>query len=53
VDVHFAPPAILPPVVAHGNLSTSLSFHNLDWDGEVFDSENRDPSGNSRPLQVQ
>ena len=53
MDVHFTPPTIVAPVIAHGNLVTSLSFHNLDWDGEIFDSDNREPSGSSRPLQVQ
>lgn len=52
MDVHFALPAIVPPVIAHVYLSSSPSYHNLDWDVEVFDSETRDPSGNSRPLQV-
>jgi len=49
MDVHFSPPATAPPVIANGNFSSSLSFHNLDWDGEVYDSDSRDPT---RPLQV-
>jgi hypothetical protein len=49
MDVHFAPPVTVPPVIANGNFSSSLSFHNLDWDGEVYDSDSRDPT---RPLQV-
>ena len=49
MDVHFVPPLTVPPVMANGNLSSSLSFHNLDWDGEVYDSDKRDPT---RPLQV-
>lgn len=49
LDVHFAPPTSAPPVIANGNLSSSVSFHNLDWDGEVYDSDSRDPN---LPLQV-
>lgn len=49
MDVHFAPSVAVPPVIANGNLSPSLSFHNLDWEGEVYDSDNRDPT---RPLPV-
>ncbi|KAG0576661.1 hypothetical protein KC19_5G097200 [Ceratodon purpureus] len=49
MDVHFSPPVTVPPVIANGNLSSSLSFHNLDWDGEVYDSDSRDPT---RPLQI-
>lgn len=45
MDVHFAPPVIAPPVMANGSLSSSLSFHNLDWDGDVYDT--------GSPLQVQ
>jgi len=50
MDVHFVPPAAAPPVTANGNFSSSLSFLNLDWDGEVYDSDSRDPT---RPLMVQ
>lgn len=49
MDVHFAPPATAPPAIANGNNSSSLSFHNLDWEGDDSDSV-RDPT---LPLQVQ
>lgn len=49
LDVHFAPPTSAPPVIANGTLNSSVSFHNLDWDGEVYDSDSRDPT---LPLQV-
>lgn len=40
------------PAPATVNNSSSLSFHNLDWDGDNYDPQSLDPSVPSRPLQV-